>query len=74
MADTLTIFKTDNNNDEVEIPLLYNIEYAYKGADSATVIEDIAQEIYEKIGETSGPDYINSIFNDPDNNSRFSDP
>ena len=41
MAENVTIFKTGNNNDEVEIPLLYNIEYAYKGDDATEVIAGI---------------------------------
>ena len=64
MATEITVYNTGNNNDEVEIPLIYNIEYAYKGEDSETVIESLVQEINEKIGEESAGDYIDSIFND----------
>jgi hypothetical protein len=73
MAENVTIFKTGNNNDEVEIPLLYNIEYTYKGDDAAEVMAGITQEINEKIGEDAAPGYIESIFNDATNNTRFSD-
>lgn len=74
MATEITVYNTGNNNDEVEIPLIYNIEYAYKGDDSATVIESMVEEITGKIGEESAPEYINSIFNDSENNSRFNVP
>lgn len=71
MAENITVYNTGNNNDEVEIPLIYNIEYTYKGDESESIIEGITQEINEKIGEESTPQYIESIFNDPQNNSRF---
>ena len=55
MAENITVYNTGNNNDEVEIPLIYNIEYTYKGDESESIIEGITQEINEKIGEESTP-------------------
>lgn len=64
----LTIYNV-NNNDELEIPLKYNIEYTY--LNTPEIADDFIDEVTEKIGNEHAPEYIQPILEETENINRI---
>lgn len=68
-GDMVNVYFINDMKKEVEIPLIYNVEYTY--INNPEIINDISTAISEKVGTVNTQDYLEYIFEDSQNMSRI---
>lgn len=67
--DTVNVYFVNDMKKEVEVPLIYNVEYTY--INNPEIVMDISTAISEKVGTVNTPDYLEYIFEDSQNMTRI---